>query len=304
MTTENLRAQIRQIAPAIEIVAPDDAGALSRAQIAYDGVERDRLADAPNLRWIQVASAGVNGWPMDELKTRQIQLTTASGIHAPSITEQMFGMLLMRTRSLDKALLDQPNRDWRGFKMGAEMQIIAGKTLGLLGVGAIGQHAARVGQAFGMRVVGLRNSGEPIENVEAMWTPANRLDFFGQCDVVMNTLPLTGATRGFMGAAEFDALPTGATVINTGRGATIDTPALLAWLQRDAANFAGLDVTDPEPLPPEHPLWKLPNVLITSHSSGDFPDYMERANEIFTDNLRRFINDEPLRNLVNAEAGY
>ncbi len=299
---DDLRAQIRQIAPDIEILAPDDENALQRAHIAYDGVKRDRLADAPNLRWIQVASAGVNGWPMDELKERQIQLTTASGIHAQPITEQMFGMLLMKTRALDKALLAQPQHQWRGEDF--PVQLISGKTLGVLGVGAIGQHAARVGAAFGMRVIGLRHSGEPVENVEAMFTPANRLEFFGQCDVVMNTLPLTDDTRGFMGKAEFEALPAGAMVINTGRGATIDTDALGTWLLSDEANSAGLDVTEPEPLPPDHPLWEMPNVLITSHSSGNFPDYMARANMIFLDNLRRFIDGEELHNLVDAEAGY
>ena len=300
---DDLRAQIRQIAPDIEIISADDADALQRANIVYNAISKhDSLEGADNLRWIQVASAGVNGWPMDELKTRQIQLTTASGIHAQPITEQMFGMLLMRTRALDEMLRVQPQHQWRGddFPVG----LIAGKTLGLLGVGAIGQHAAKVGAAFGMRVIGLRHSGEPLENVETMFMPANRRDFFGQSDVVMNTLPLTDDTRSFMGEAEFDALPTGAIVINTGRGATIDTPALMAWLQRDTANFAALDVTEPEPLPPEHPLWNLPNVSITSHSSGNFPNYMERANQIFTDNLRRFISGEPLHNLVDAEAGY
>ena len=299
---EELRAQIRQIAPDCEIVVPDNEGALERAQIAYDGVKRDRLADAPNLRWIQVASAGVNGWPMDELQQRQIQLTTTSGIHAQPITEQMFGMLLMKTRALDEAQRVQPQHQWRGEDF--PVQLIAGKTLGLLGVGAIGQHAAKVGAALEMRVIGLRHSGEAVENVEEMFTPDNRLDFFGQCDVVMNTLPLTDDTRDFMGEAEFDALPAGAMVINTGRGATINTDALMAWLQRDAANSAGLDVTDPEPLPPDHPLWDLPGVLITSHSSGNHPTYMKRANAIFLDNLKRFIGGETLHNLVDAKAGY
>ena len=294
--------KIRQIAPEIEIVSPNDENALGRAQIAYDGVKRDGLADAPNLRWIQVASAGVNGWPMDELEKRHIQLTTTSGIHAQPITEQMFGMLLMKTRALGTALLAQPQHKWRGDDF--SVQLIAGKTLGLLGVGAIGSHAARVGRAFGMRVIGLRRGGEPVENVEQMFTPANRREFFGQCDVVMNTLPLTDDTRGFMSKAEFDALPPGAVVINTGRGATIDTAALAAWLHRDADNFAALDVTNPEPLPPDHPLWDLPNVTITPHYSGSHPTYMKRANEIFTDNLQRFIDGETLHNLVNTDAGY
>ena len=240
------------------------------------------LSGADNLRWIQVNSAGVNGWPLEALQQRDIQLTTVSGIHAQPITEHMFGMLLMKTRALDKALLAQPRRTWRGDDFGERATLIAGKTLGLLGVGAIGQHSARVGKAFGMRVIGLRRSGEELPAIEQMFTPDNRLDFFAQCDVVMNTLPLTEDSNGFMGAAEFDALPAGAMVINTGRGATIDTDALMNWLRRDETNVALLDVTEPEPLPADHPLWNLPGALLTSHYSGAHPTYNERAGRDFS----------------------
>ncbi len=299
---ENLREQIRQIAPDIEIITPDDENALQRADIAYDGVKKNQLGEATNLRWIQVASAGVNGWPMDDLKARGIRLTTTSGIHAQPITEHMFGMLLMKTRALNKAAAVQPQHQWRGGDF--PVRLLAGQTLGLLGVGAIGEHAARVGAALGMRVIGLRRSGEAVTDVEEMFAPDNRLEFFGQCDVVMNTLPLTNDTRGFMGEAEFAALPQGAIVINTGRGATIDTEALMNWLRSDDENYAALDVTEPEPLPPDHPLWQLSNVFITPHYSGNHPTYMERANAIFLDNLKRFIQGEELHNLVDAEAGY
>ena len=300
---ENLRAQIRQIAPDVEILTPKDENALQRATIVYDAINsKDSLEGADNLRWIQVASAGVNGWRMDELQQRRIQLTTTSGIHAQPITEHMFGMLLMKTRALDQALRVQSEHNWRGHDF--PVQLVADKTLGILGVGAIGQHAARVGKAFGMRVLGLRNSGQPAEAVEQMFTPADRLDFFKQCDVVMNTLPLTEDTRDFMGQAEFDALPAGAIVINIGRGATINTPALMAWLQSDEANSASLDVTEPEPLPADHPLWDLPGVFITPHYSGNHPTYMARANVIFLDNLQRFIKGEELLNSVDTAAGY
>ena len=298
----DLREQIRQIAPDCEIVAPGDENALERANIVYGGVKPDEIERAKNLRWLQLQSAGVNRWDLGALDARKVQVTNVSGIHAQPITEHMFGMLLMKTRALDKALAVQSEHQWRGHDF--SVQLIASKTLGLLGVGAIGSHAAQVGAAFGMRVLGLRHSGKPVENVEQMFTPDNRLDFFAQSEVVMNTLPLTDETRGFMGAAEFDALPPGAIVINAGRGETIDTDALMKWLQSDAANRALLDVTDPEPLPPEHPLWQLKNVFITPHYSGSYPGYMKRANAIFTDNLKRFIGGETLHNLVDAKAGY
>ena len=298
----DLRDQIQQIAPDCEIVAPKDDQALERAGIIYGGVKPDAIEGAKNLRWLQLQSAGVNRWDLRALDARGVQITNVSGIHAQPITEHMFGMLLLKTRALDEALRVQSEHQWSGHDF--LVQLIAGKTLGLLGVGAIGSHAASVGKAFGMRVLGLRHSGKSEENVEQMFTPDNRLDFFAQSDVIMNTLPLTDDTHGFMGAAEFDALPAGAIVINAGRGETIDTGALMAWLQSDAANRACLDVTNPEPLPPDHPLWELKNVFITPHYSGSFPDYMKRANAIFLDNLKRFVGGQTLHNLVDAKAGY
>lgn len=300
----DLRGRIREIAPNCEIMSPDDQNALTRANVVYGGVKPDEIEGAQNLRWLQLQSAGVNRWDLPALDARGVKITTASGIHAAPIVEQMFGMLLIKTRALDQALLAQPEHDWRGFKMGDNMQIISGKTLGVLGVGAIGAHAAKVGKAFGMRVVGLRNSGADAPDVERMFTPDERREFFAQTDVVMNTLPLTDDTRGFMSQAEFEVLPPSAIVINTGRGETIDTAALMNWLQSDDKNRALLDVTNPEPLPPNHPLWDLPNVFITAHSSGNRPDYQARADDIFVDNLARFVQGEPLHNLVDAQAGY
>lgn len=297
----DLREQIRQSAPHAELLGPDE---LERATIIYGGVRPDEVLQARDLRWLQLHSAGVNRWPLQELGERGVRVTNTSGIHAQPITEQMFGMLLMHTRALDHALREQPKQQWRGFDFGARVQLLSDKTLGLLGVGAIGEHAARVGAAFGMRVIGLRRSGQAVSGIEKMFAPETRREFFAQADVVMNTLPLTDATRGFMGEAEFDALPHGAIVINTGRGETIQTTALLRWLHSERAGAALLDVTDPEPLPPAHPLWEMPNVLITPHYSGAHPGYNRRANAIFLENLRRFVRDEPLHNLVDFEAGY
>ena len=299
-----LRARIGQIAPAAEIIAPDDANALERAQIIYGGAQPEEIGDARNLRWLQLHSAGVNRWPLNELSARGVRVTNASGVHAAPIVEHMFGMLLMHTRALDVALREQSKRDWRGFDMGERAQIICGKTLGVLGVGAIGTHAATVGKAFGMRVIGLRRSGKAAPDIEQMFAPDERLKFFAQTDVVMNTLPITDATRDFMGKAEFEALPDGAIVINTGRGATINTGALLNWLRSEQSGAALLDVTEPEPLPADHPLWEMDKARITSHYSGARPDYQARADDIFADNLQRFIKDEPLHNLVDASVGY
>ena len=141
-------------------------------------------------------------------------------------------------------------------------------------------------------------------DVDGRFSSNDKHGFCGGCDVIMNSLPLTEKTRGFLGAPEFAAMKPGVIVINTGRGATIDTDALLDALGSGQVGAALLDVTDPEPLPADHPLWTAPNVFITPHYSGAHPTYDERANAIFLDNLRRFLAGEPLRNVVDKREGY
>ena len=304
----SFHAHIRALS--VRIVTTDEIRAepdlLARVEIAYGGLGRGQVAEATRLRWLQTAGAGVNGLITPEMRDSDLLITNASGIHAEPITEHMFGMLLMVTRRLGEAREQQKaTHQWRGgYDFGANVDLLAGKTLGVLGVGAIGGHSAHVGRAFGMRVLGLRRGGEPHPDVERMYTPEERIAFFRACDVVMNSLPLTEKTRGFMGAAEFDALPVGAIVINTGRGATIDTDALMAALRSGRLKAALLDVTDPEPLPEDHPLWMLENVFITPHYSGSHPTYNQRANAIFLDNLHRYLAGEPLRNVVDKQEGY
>ncbi len=305
-----LHAQVRALSDRIEIVTPqqvkEQAKLLEGIDAAYGGLNPSQMAQAPNLRWYQTAGAGVNGLITPEIRERaDLVITNASGIHAEPITEHMFGMLLMVTRRLYEAREQQKTRQWRGgYPFGANVTLLADKTLGVLGVGAIGGHSAHVGRAFKMRVVGLRRGGASHPDVERMYTPEERLAFFAECDVVMNSLPLTGNTRGFMGKAELAALKPGAIVINTGRGATIDTDALRAALHDGHVGAALLDVTDPEPLPEDHPLWTTPNVFITPHYSGAHPAYDERAGRIFLDNLRRFLAGEPLVNIVDKQEGY
>jgi phosphoglycerate dehydrogenase-like enzyme len=155
-----------------------------------------------------------------------------------------------------------------------------------------------------MRVLGLRRSGEPHPNVERMYTMEEREAFFRECDVVMNSLPLTEKTRHAMSWDEFAALKPGAIVINTGRGGTINTEALLDALRSGRLGAALLDVTDPEPLPEDHPLWSMEHVYLTPHYSGAHPGYQERAGRIFLENLRRYLAGEPLVNVVDKGEGY
>jgi phosphoglycerate dehydrogenase-like enzyme len=303
-----LLQQVRETAPGAEVVTAAEVAAqpdlLREVEIVYGGLRREHWPQAGRLRWLQTMGAGVNGLMTPEVLAHPAVITNASGIHAEPITEHMFGLLLMQTRRLAAAWDQQKECCWNSRALHEGLGMLAGKTLGVLGVGAIGACSARVGQAFGMRVVGLRRSGEPCPHVEQMYTPDTRLEFFAACDVVMNSLPLTEKTRRFMGPPEFAALPPGAIVINTGRGPTIDTEALMESLRAGRLGSALLDVTDPEPLPADHPLWSMEYVIITPHYSGAHPGYNRRAAAIFVDNLRRYVAGEPLRNVVDKREGY
>lgn len=281
-----------------------DPDAIAGVTVVFGHLSDEQVEAAHRLRWMQVMGAGVERLLTDTVRARDFTITNASGIHAEPITEHMFAMVLAALRHLPEAWEHQRRRQWSRFAYEMGVGMLAGRTLGVLGVGAIGGHSARVGEAFGMQVLGLRRSGEPHPNVERMFTPDDRLGFFSECDVVMNSMPLTPATRGFMGRGEFAALPDGAIVCNAGRGPTIDSDALLEALESGRLGAACLDVTDHEPLPEDHPLWTAPNCYITPHYSGWQPAYMQRAADVFEDNLRRWLAGEPLRNVVDREHGY
>jgi len=307
-TDPELAAKVRAHSERIVIVTTDelqaDPGLVAKLEIVYGGLSRELLPQATRLRWLQTAGAGVNGLITPALLESDVIVTNASGIHAEPITEHMFGMLLMVTRRLTEAREQQQSRQWKGYDFGGNVNLLAGKTLGVLGVGAIGGHSAKVGRAFGMRVIGLRRTAEPHPYVDRMYGEADRLEFFREADMVMNSLPLTEKTRHAMSWAEFAALKPGAIVINTGRGATINTDALLDALRSGRLGAALLDVTDPEPLPAEHPLWIVENVYITPHYSGAHPGYDQRAGAIFLDNLQRYLAGAPLVNVVDKREGY
>ena len=305
---EEFREQVRRLSDRVEIVTPEQVESqpdlLGRIEVAYGGLGGDRIGRATSLRWLQTGGAGVEGLLTPQMRSRDLVLTNARGVAAAPITEHMFGMLLMVTRRLAPAWDRQKTGHWDGAGLGDRVGLLHGRTLGLLGVGAIGGHSAAVGKAFGMNVVGLRRGAAPHPDVARMYVPDALPEFLAECDVVMNTLPLTDATRGLLGPAQFAAMRPGAILVNTGRGGTVDTAALVDALQTGRLGAALLDVTDPEPLPDEHPLWHMENVSITPHYSGSRPDYAARADAIFLDNLRRYLAGAPLINVVDKAEGY
>ena len=255
---------------------------------------------ATRLRWVQLTGAGVDNFLTPAVLAHPARITNAR-IHGQPIAEHLFGMLLMLTRQLHIAYQQQQAHEWRRT---TPMQTLQGKTLGLLGLGAIGSSCVAIAQAFNMSVIALRRTGKPFPGVEHIYQPDELSVMLPQCDILMLTLPLTDATKHIIGAEEFSLMKPSSLIFNIGRGQLIDTTALLAALQNGGIAGAGLDVTDPEPLPAEHPLWNLPQVLITPHYAGAFPDYAEQAAAIFLENLAHFIAGEALCSEVNKQLGY
>ena len=300
--------QVRAVSDRIELFTSEQIkerpDLIQELEVVYGGLGRLQMPQATRLRWLQTGGAGVNGLITPEMREGGLIITNARGIHAEPIAEHMFGMLLMHTRRLGQAWDQQKTRQWRGYDFGPNVSMLAGKTLGLLGVGAIGGQAARVGKAFGMRTVGLRRSGQPHPHVDRMYAEAEGMAFFRECDVLMNSLPLTEVTHHAVSWDEFRAMKQGVIIINSGRGPTIHMEALVAALREKHVGAAMLDVTDPEPLPEDHPLWTMENVYITPHYAGSHPGYQERAGRIFLENLKRYLAGEPMINVVDKREGY
>jgi len=180
-----------------------------------------------------------------------------------------------------------------------------GETIGIIGVGDIGQETARLAKAFGMRVLGVRRSGEPTEHVDQMYSLEGLPQLLNESDYVVNALPLTEETYHYIGAKQFAQMKCNAFYINIGRGPTTDTEALLQALLSKQIAGAGLDVFEQEPLPADHPLWQMDNVILTPHSSGHTQYYGQRTLDIFLGNLHDYITKgKPTHNLVDLLKQY
>ncbi len=302
--------RVRDISPRITVITEPEFQArpelLASADVLYtQQIEPERIAAAGRLRWVQTYGAGVEWLLSPAIRRREdLQITNASGIHAQPIAEHVFGFILAFARQLHRAARLQEAKVWDSKPLRDEVSSLTGATLGVVGLGAIGGRIAQIASAFGMRVVAFKRSPGGAPGVERVFGPAQLVPFLKEAEYVVNTLPLTPETRGFFGPRELAAMRSDAILINIGRGGTVQTDALVDALRSGSIAGAALDVVDPEPLPSGHPLWTLENVILTPHYSGAHPGYVQRASAIFLENLARFVNDDPLVNLVDKHAGY
>ncbi len=260
---------------------------------------------APDLRLVVTSGAGAD-WLLryPQAADRDFVLTNASGVHAIPISEHIIGMLLMFARRLHRAVRAQARQEW-WRPQETELFELEGKTMLLIGVGAIGARTAALASALGMRVEGIRrNPDRAVAGVAAMYAPDQLRERLPHADVVVLTVPLNQATQGLIGADELRAMKPTAYLVNIGRGGTVDEQALVQALTERRIAGAGLDVFAEEPLPATSPLWTMEQVIITAHYAGLNPHYDERAMAIFLDNLRRYRAGAPLRNVVDKRAGY
>lgn len=308
-TDDARKARLRSDFPDIEFVFTDSKHVgddLLGAQVLL-GWSRldDILSRADDLAWVQNIGAGVEQVVTDEFRDRKLILTNGSGIMAPNMAEHAIGLMLALARRLPDLLEAQRQQRWKGDVDTASVTELGGQTVLLVGLGEIGRQIARRLAAFDMTVLGVRRSaGDPPEHVKDIGGFSDLPRMVSQVDHVISSVPHTSETVGMFDATLFERFRNGARFYNMGRGTAVVQPDLIAALESGKLSGAGLDVTDPEPLPPDDPLWKAPNTIISAHTSGATPLFQERLFDLFTDNLRRYIAGAELRNVVDQDQGY
>jgi glyoxylate/hydroxypyruvate reductase len=276
---------------------------LAEADILYDfdrWLAPELPTLAPRLRWIQATSSGIGEFlRATGLDRTELLITNAAGIHAVPLAEHALLAMLYFAKDVPKRLADQRAHVWERY-CGRELR---GQTVGVVGLGSVGREVARLARAVGLRTIGVKRT--PTDDPEALhvervYAQRDLHAVLPQCDHLVLICPHTPETEGMIGAEELALLPSGATLINIGRGALVQEHALIAALRGGQLGGAALDVAANEPLPPGHPLWDLPNVLITAHSASTVDKENERLVELFCDNLLRFRDGRRLRNVFQG----
>jgi len=304
---DSVRDKIRSISPNVELKTcngdEEFRRELADAQAIYGYFTQQDLTAARSLRWIQWTAAGVEHilWP--ELVESPIVLTNMQKMYSPTISETAIGLLLTLTRGLNQYALDTRERRWKPL---ANLREISGLTMGLVGLGGIGTDTAyRAHYGFHMKILAVDPKPLPrpafVAELHSLdWLP----QMLPQVDVLVSAAPHTKISEGMLNESVFHALKPTAYFINVSRGKLVHTPSLVRALQEGWIAGAGLDVTDPEPLPSDHPLWTAGNVIITAHSSAQSPGSGQRAEDLFCENVRRYMAGLPLLNVVDKKRGY
>jgi phosphoglycerate dehydrogenase-like enzyme len=240
------------------------------------------IRQASKLKWIQALTAGVDPFPLDVIKEKNILLTTGRGVHKINIAEYAIAAMISLARNFHLMFRNQLKKKW---DRSVPQDEINGCTVGIIGLGAIGQEISRKASMLGMRVIGVKNTPHPLEGVEHVYGPDQMEAVFKQSDYVINLLPYTQDTKGLIDKTMFAAMKKTACFINLGRGPTVNQPDLIDALQEDKIRALFSDVYAEEPLPEDSPLWEMENAVLTPHNAGVSQKYLTRAMEILRHNL-------------------
>jgi phosphoglycerate dehydrogenase-like enzyme len=282
---------------------PDDV--IEHAEVLIARCTPRIILEAENLRWLQDSRHGVNSCMIPEIQDKPFILTNAQHSSGPPMADHVIAMMTMLTRGLHNFYRVQPQGVWKERPIEFPMLELSDKTMLIVGLGGVGVEVARRAHGLGMKVVGIRRSSrEGPTFVEYVGLPDELYELAGRADVIVNALPLTNETRGLFDKTFFDAAKTGAYFITVGRGENTVTADLIAALKDGRITAAGLDVTDPEPLPVGHELWSLPNVIITPHVAATTDQGRWRRWTITLENLRRYVNGDKMLNVVDVALGY
>jgi len=271
-------------------------------------LSRDAVARAANLRWLHCSGHAVGHFPLADLAAKGVIVTNSRGIQSVPIAEHVMACLLALARRLPQTLRDQQERTWRPNALTGEAapSLLSGRTMGIIGVGTLGEAIAVRAKAFGIRVIGMRRDparGTP-SGFDGVVGPADRDRLLSASDIVVVAAPLTSETNRLLDGTAIAAMKPGAVVVNIPRGQLMDEEALADALESGRLGGAALDVFSTEPLPPSSRFWSLPNVIITPHTSGFRTGHFEAVVDLFAENLRRFERGTGLLNVVDVKAGY
>lgn len=285
---------------------PDDtAREITDAEIVFGHIDREAFLAAKQLRWIQYGGAGVEKLlKTQELVESEVIVTNTSGAHAGTIAEHAFGMLVYLARNF--RLLTESQADRVYVPLSEYHPVgLAGMTLGIIGLGNIGKAMARRAHAFEMDVIAVDEQDVEIPDYVSECKLLDGLpDLLGRADVVVVSTPLTARSKGMLGPGEVGLMKSNAYLLVVSRGGIVDEDALVSALQEDRLAGAGLDVQAIEPLPAESPLWEAPNLIISPHCSDISARTSATATSIMKDNLRRYLANETLHNIVDKKLGY
>jgi phosphoglycerate dehydrogenase-like enzyme len=305
--TEDALREYRAAGKDSDIVVAGSAADMARETVDADavigGISKDLFAKAKKLKWLQTYSAGVEGYRWNEFLDSGVVLTNCRIVQGPNIADHAMALLLALTRGLNVFFGDKEREE--SSREGHELLELQDMTAVVIGVGGIGSQIAQRAHGFGMKVIGVDPKDLPPNiTVSRMVYPSQLDTVLPLADVVFVSAPLTPESRHMMGPSQFDLMKKGSFFVAVSRGGLYDTPALVKALDSKKLAGAGLDVTDPEPLPKGHPLWKFPNVVVTPHVAGNSPGSYARRVGVFKENIGHFVRNEPMRNVVDKQKGY